>query len=239
MFVYKNSQYKCLRARKAFTLIELLVVIAIISLLVSILLPSLNRAKELAKQVLCATNERSIGQAIALYANDYDGWLVAHIADYNGYDTWNRVLAKENYVDAIVAPDGGTDFLLAPAPGSVFACPSETDPMPAIGWWFECNYGMNCFASFGPSRFQVENFPLDFYYIADSGDGGWNPITLGPPVSSTVRSRHYDGWNVMFIDSRVEYRTDDPIEASYPADGEAPWNLPDFPGCWDGTSLRF
>ena len=58
--------------KAAFTLIELLVVIAIISLLVSILLPSLNRAKDLAKAVVCSTNERAIGLATIMYCNDYD-----------------------------------------------------------------------------------------------------------------------------------------------------------------------
>lgn len=53
--------------RKAggFTLIELLVVIAIISLLVSILLPSLRQAKEQAKTVVCKTDMRAIYTALA------------------------------------------------------------------------------------------------------------------------------------------------------------------------------
>ncbi len=55
-------------ASGGFTLIELLVVIAIISLLVSILLPSLQRTQELARRTVCMTNQRSIGLSVALYA---------------------------------------------------------------------------------------------------------------------------------------------------------------------------
>jgi prepilin-type processing-associated H-X9-DG protein len=54
-------------------LIELLVVIAIVSLLVSILLPSLSRARELARSMVCVTNTKQIGTALQMYTNEYGG----------------------------------------------------------------------------------------------------------------------------------------------------------------------
>jgi prepilin-type N-terminal cleavage/methylation domain-containing protein len=56
--------------KKAFTLVELLVVIAIIALLVAILLPSLGRAREMARQTACMSNLRGIGSGLALYEHD-------------------------------------------------------------------------------------------------------------------------------------------------------------------------
>lgn len=61
--------------KKGFTLIELLVVIAIIALLVSILLPSLNKARDLAKRMTCATTIRNLGLVCMQYANDHDDLL--------------------------------------------------------------------------------------------------------------------------------------------------------------------
>ncbi len=57
----------------AFTLIELLVVVAIIALLISILLPSLSKARELAKRSACAANLGGHGKAIGMYAGQYRG----------------------------------------------------------------------------------------------------------------------------------------------------------------------
>jgi prepilin-type N-terminal cleavage/methylation domain-containing protein len=62
---------------RAFTLIELLVVVAIIALLISILLPSLSRARELSKRTMCAANERGVGQAFYIYAQDDPGFFPA------------------------------------------------------------------------------------------------------------------------------------------------------------------
>ncbi|MCH7872444.1 MAG: type II secretion system protein [Planctomycetes bacterium] len=62
----------------AFTLIELLVVVAIIGVLISILLPSLKGARDQAKQLLCITHLRSIGQASSFYADEYNDWVIAN-----------------------------------------------------------------------------------------------------------------------------------------------------------------
>ncbi len=59
--------------KRGFTLIELLVVIAIISLLVTILMPSLQKAKELARNTICCTNLNGIGKAIYYYLKEFEG----------------------------------------------------------------------------------------------------------------------------------------------------------------------
>ena len=59
------------RQSQGFSLMELLVVIAIISVLASILLPSLNKAKEFARQTTCSSNLRQIGLAWHIYLGEY------------------------------------------------------------------------------------------------------------------------------------------------------------------------
>lgn len=59
------------RAFKAFTLVELLVVIGIIALLISILLPSLNKARQAAGKIACASQQRQLVLGMTMYAMDH------------------------------------------------------------------------------------------------------------------------------------------------------------------------
>src|SRR6188508_2251491 len=62
-------------AQRAFTLVELLVVIGIIAVLIAILLPALNRAREAAKQVQCLSNMKQLSNAVIMFANENRGWM--------------------------------------------------------------------------------------------------------------------------------------------------------------------
>jgi prepilin-type N-terminal cleavage/methylation domain-containing protein/prepilin-type processing-associated H-X9-DG protein len=72
-----------MKRQKAFTLIELLVVISIIALLLAILVPSLQRARELANRIVCGSRLKTLTKGSAAYAAANGGWFVP--AGYSPY----------------------------------------------------------------------------------------------------------------------------------------------------------
>ena len=81
-----------MRSPRAFTLIELLVVIAIIAILVSILMPALKKAKELAVIATCSVSQRGTLLMMHTYASDYNSF-----PDVRSHPRWDPTIPGESY----------------------------------------------------------------------------------------------------------------------------------------------
>lgn len=106
------------RPRAGFTLIELLVVIAIIAILAAILFPVFAKVREKARQTTCVSNEKEIGLAILMYADDYD-------SSYNPNSDFGTA-PEENcdwttLVQPYIVSGGNNNYQFT---GGVFQCPS-------------------------------------------------------------------------------------------------------------------
>jgi len=136
-----KSRFKRWFCRKAFTLIELLVVIAIISLLLAILVPSLKKAKEQTRNIICRSNLKQWGAIWSLYLTDYKNRFPD---PFNG-----------NYEVLWVGPlrpyyqDGGEAMRMCPsATKEEFTPPGWThawqiSPTGASEDYFKSSYGVN------------------------------------------------------------------------------------------------
>jgi len=111
--------------RKGFTLIELLVVIAVIALLMAILMPALNMAREQGRRAACMSNMRQVGVALMMYQNDYDQMppKTQAVFDYASPSSRDNVLKLLRPMIAASDPEAATP---------VYACPSlKANPNPA------------------------------------------------------------------------------------------------------------
>ncbi len=117
-----KKSFKKKSGEKRFTLIELLVVVGIIAILAGLLLPSLNKARNLAQGIACQNNIRQVSLCNFNYANDFSGWAAAH--HYGNFinstaRTWVYFLRERNGYIPFVGNGIGT-----PAKNSILFCPA-------------------------------------------------------------------------------------------------------------------
>jgi prepilin-type N-terminal cleavage/methylation domain-containing protein/prepilin-type processing-associated H-X9-DG protein len=188
--------------RGAFTIIELLVVIAIITILIGILLPTVERVRHRGYINACAANLHAIGQAMTIYANENRGSYPRTIYD----STQANTIAVGNYVGVpdpfngpVKVPNDVTSaiYLLRKTqelPASVFVCaygdvneftPDQTDPATTSNF---ADYRKNLGYSF------ADPYPSD---AAVQNGFKWTPkisvdFALAADINPGVKAPHYD-----------------------------------------------
>lgn len=197
--------------RRAFTLIELLVVIAIIALLIGILLPAIGRARDTAKGLVCATNVRSIGQAMILYANDWEGKYPPNVneaRDENGNP--GVYWYEERRIGAYLPDFGGNEApgntsISKTYGGEVFVCPNHPDG--------QRSYTMNYYASGGVTLLNadaVNDYTRQQYglaktanYTTGTGGIGFTDTSAREPSSTFLLT---EAWGVSGVAINGDYR---------------------------------
>ncbi len=207
----KNRHGRRYPAALAFTLIELLVVIAIIAILAALLLPSLSKAKELAKQTKCQGNLKQQASAFAMYADDWKGYWPNPCQDNTNTRVW--IFNIGPYIN--VQWNYGAP-VLSQAPRTCLWCPSWTINPSSV---YYLGYGMNIFvppmigwssvySSVYP-RMGASRAPSLQALTADSSDFHLGTTTDELTAFGLVKfdyRRHRAGANINFCDGHVEWK---------------------------------
>jgi len=186
---------------KNFTLIELLVVIAIIAILAGMLLPALNRARILAKNIKCVSNQKQIAISMIQYANDFNGSLPIGTADgfANMGVSWDRLIAS--YIGINLPGNEATsgDQVTRQIPALI--CPSDEGKR-ATGY-FTRSYALNATVNSGdPTKAAAAGCPLFEGYLIGGiatycvTGGGWGykglwSGRLGRVAGNTIMAADY------------------------------------------------
>jgi prepilin-type N-terminal cleavage/methylation domain-containing protein/prepilin-type processing-associated H-X9-DG protein len=181
-----------MKAKKGFTLVELLVVISIIAMLLAVLLPSLNKAREAARAIVSRTHEKQITLAASLWSNERDGYVVAGMWDVPAKDPGDGSIGEEAR-NAIARGASLEKYTAArdTTKGSLYSCPtaiakfgkdffySRKDISGMISGRGDGYEGATCY---GVNSFAVM-YTGDVKYLGSKGEAG-----------ATANGGLYDDW---------------------------------------------
>ena len=143
---FGSNAMTCEVDRRGFTLVELLVVIGIIAVLIAMLLPAPNRAREASNQVVCSSNLRQIGIVLRLYSEDNNGKLF-QVQNY--FDTFLMTYFGDN--TNYNAPGMAGTAIYGGSPN--LRCPSNPENTSTP------SYGLNYVNEFSYSVWEYRSLP--------------------------------------------------------------------------------
>ncbi|HVT87389.1 MAG TPA: type II secretion system protein [Tepidisphaeraceae bacterium] len=203
------------RPTRGFTLVELLVVIAIIAVLISILMPSLGRARLAAGKVACASNLRQLALATNNYANEHKGYMPTYPGYPNAYgvsSAWNvnnmkvlfdgKYLAGDNIRYCPTTPPaslfgGRANYEFQPHPANIGTATGFSDSSSTWRW--------NKFSEIPRDRclaLDVVHDQASVAHIDNKGNASWNLVftdghvaeAADQSVFNSLKGRWGDKW---------------------------------------------